>query len=131
MMVHTLKIAPTWYAAVTHPDPIQRKTVEIRAEDTRRFASGDELVLREWDAAQAAAAVEWRIGLAAADGAFVGFAWPCGPDPAADLALLLSGLAAAGVRVIGVDPTPAPAEARPDCGAPLYPDLTQLSGPSS
>ncbi|MCL8208604.1 MAG: DUF3850 domain-containing protein [Actinomycetia bacterium] len=49
-MVHELKIAPAWYAAVTESDPARRKTVEIRAEDTRTFAVGDCLVLREWDA---------------------------------------------------------------------------------
>lgn len=45
---HLLKIWPEHYQAVTHLDPNQRKTVEIRKDD-RKFAVGDLLELQEWD----------------------------------------------------------------------------------
>ncbi|MFD2172400.1 DUF3850 domain-containing protein [Tumebacillus lipolyticus] len=45
---HLLKIWPEHYRAVTHLDPNQRKTVEIRKAD-RGFEVGDLLQLREWD----------------------------------------------------------------------------------
>ncbi|WP_018752651.1 DUF3850 domain-containing protein [Paenibacillus sanguinis] len=45
---HNLKIWPEQFAAVTHPDPFRRKTVEIRQEDDKEFCVGDVLRLTEW-----------------------------------------------------------------------------------
>ncbi|HHY66448.1 MAG TPA: DUF3850 domain-containing protein [Alicyclobacillus sp.] len=45
---HELKIWPEHFAAVTHPDKLRRKTVEIRKDD-RGYRVGDVLILREWD----------------------------------------------------------------------------------
>ncbi|WP_431090823.1 DUF3850 domain-containing protein [Paenibacillus sp. 8b26] len=50
MTLHNLKILPEHYEAVTHFNPLKRKTVEIRREDDREFAVGDVLHLNEWDA---------------------------------------------------------------------------------
>jgi hypothetical protein len=47
--LHNLKILPEHYDAVTHFNPLKRKTVEIRREDDRVFAVGDLLRLNEWD----------------------------------------------------------------------------------
>jgi hypothetical protein len=47
-MIHELKTWPEHYAAVTHPDVTQRKTVELRKDD-RGFKVGDDLLLREFD----------------------------------------------------------------------------------
>ncbi len=44
-MTHTLKCQPPFFQAVA--DGV--KPVEVRAEDTRRFATDDRLLLREWD----------------------------------------------------------------------------------
>lgn len=49
MKKHLLKIHPRWFKAVVHPDPVFRKTVEIRSEEDRKFSVGDLLYLREWD----------------------------------------------------------------------------------
>lgn len=46
--VHELKTWPELFEAVVHPDPDQRKTVEIRKED-RNFEVGDLLILMEYD----------------------------------------------------------------------------------
>lgn len=47
---HTLKIWPQHFAAVTHPDPLRRKSVELRRND-RDYRVGDILRLMEWDPA--------------------------------------------------------------------------------
>lgn len=39
-MRHKLKIWPEYYKAVVHPDPMQRKRVEIRFDD-REYQVGD------------------------------------------------------------------------------------------
>lgn len=43
-----LKIWPEHFAAVTNPDILRRKTVEVRKDD-RGYRVGDVLILREWD----------------------------------------------------------------------------------
>lgn len=50
---HEVKIWPEHFAAVTHTDKRQRKTVEVRKDD-RGYRVGDVLVLREWDPEQEA-----------------------------------------------------------------------------
>ncbi|MFW5436581.1 DUF3850 domain-containing protein [Paenibacillus apiarius] len=47
-MVHSLKIWPEHFEAVTYPNPRRRKTVEIRQDD-RGYQVGDTLHLQEWD----------------------------------------------------------------------------------
>lgn len=46
--VHLLKTWPEYYAAVDHPDPQQRKSVELRQDD-RGFEVGDIIALLEYD----------------------------------------------------------------------------------
>lgn len=48
MKTHILKVLPEYFQALVHPDPKQRKTVEIRKDD-RGFQVGDRLVLREYN----------------------------------------------------------------------------------
>lgn len=48
LSVHTLKVWPEHFEAVTEPDPCRRKTVEIRLDD-RDYEVGDMLHLQEWD----------------------------------------------------------------------------------
>lgn len=65
-MIHDLKCWPEHFAAILAGD----KRCELRREDTRRFAVGDRLRLREWDPARHDAA------LAAAEAALAGqFPW--------------------------------------------------------
>lgn len=47
MKKHELKVWPEYFDALEHPDPLQRKTCEIRIND-RDFRVGDELRLREY-----------------------------------------------------------------------------------
>lgn len=47
MKKHELKVWPEYFDALEHPDPLQRKTCEIRIND-RDFQVGDELRLREY-----------------------------------------------------------------------------------
>ena len=46
--IHHLKTWPHLFAAIAEPDPLLRKTVEIRKDD-RHFQAGDILVLEEYD----------------------------------------------------------------------------------
>ena len=46
--IHHLKTWPHLFAAIAEPDPLLRKTVEIRKDD-RHFQAGDILVLEEDD----------------------------------------------------------------------------------
>lgn len=48
MKKHELKCWPEHFAAVTHPDPTQRKTAELRLND-RDYEVGDWLIMREYD----------------------------------------------------------------------------------
>jgi ASC-1-like (ASCH) protein len=45
MATHDLKLDARWFDAVASG----HKTVELRREDTRQFAVGDVLLLREWE----------------------------------------------------------------------------------
>lgn len=47
-MLHDLKCWPEYFAAVL----AGAKRCELRRDDTRRFAVGDRLILREWDPAR-------------------------------------------------------------------------------
>lgn len=44
-----LKTWPEFYEAITHPDPLKRKTLEIRKEDGITFEVRDVLVLNEYN----------------------------------------------------------------------------------
>ncbi len=47
-MIHPLKIWPQFFEAIIEPNPIRRKTCEIRTND-RNFQCGDVLELREYN----------------------------------------------------------------------------------
>ncbi|MEF2968337.1 DUF3850 domain-containing protein [Paenibacillus sp. M1] len=49
MIAYDLKIWPDHFEAVTSPDPLKRKTVEIRQEDDKTYSAGDVLRLQEWN----------------------------------------------------------------------------------
>jgi len=64
MAEYYLKIAPPWFEAVASG----HRTVELRREDTRRFAAGDVLILAEWTVDR----LERARGEVLARGAFTG-----------------------------------------------------------